>query len=81
MTVTIKVSDPLEIRRIGLKALNKALGVEGTKIFIRQYSVGTGNYTKEKYEMPEQPIEKIAEALQKIDFEEGYAQNADAERN
>jgi len=63
MAINVTITDPLEIRLLGLKALNKALGVEGTKIFFDQYFKGHGDYTKEKYEIPEPSFEKLTAEL------------------
>lgn len=66
MTVNVTITDPLEIRHIGLKALNKALGAEGTKVFFDQYFKGRGDYTKEKYELPEPSFEELTNELKKF---------------
>ena len=52
MAVTVKKKK--KIRREGLKALKDKLGVEGMIKFIQMYSDGKGDYTKEKYENPDE---------------------------
>lgn len=49
MNVTTK--DPNIIRKKGLEALAKELGPLGMTCFIRQFSTGEGNYTKEREEI------------------------------
>ena len=66
MTITVKISDPLEIRRIGIKALNKALGVEGTKIFIEQCEGGSGDFTKERKAWKNMPFDELTSELEKM---------------
>lgn len=41
---------PLEINRLGYKALTDALGFDGMIRFLRQFEPGTGNYTKERHQ-------------------------------
>ena len=52
MAVTVRELE--KIRREGLKALKDKLGIEGMIKFIQMYSDGEGDYTKEKYENPEE---------------------------
>ena len=40
----------IEIISIGYAALNAALGTVGTARFLQQFDMGSGDYTKEKYE-------------------------------
>ncbi|MDR0562076.1 MAG: hypothetical protein LBG73_05245 [Spirochaetaceae bacterium] len=53
MSVTINVNNLMEIRRVGLQALQEALGPIGTVRFFQQYENSFGNYTKEKYQQPD----------------------------
>jgi len=62
MTAT-KTSNMTEIRQIGLKALLEALGPIGMTRFIQQYDTGYGDYTKEKYSLPDMTAEEIDNAL------------------
>lgn len=41
---------PLEINRIGYKALIDALGFDGMIRFLRQFDPGSGDYTKERHQ-------------------------------
>jgi len=49
----------MEIRKIGLQALQDALGPVGMVRFIQQYDNGYGDYTKEKYERPDLTVEEV----------------------
>ena len=51
MSITVTRS-PIEIRKVGLRALNEALGYDDAQIFLMQFS-GTGDFTKERKERPE----------------------------
>ena len=44
----IDFRNPNTVRKIGMKALNKELGVVGTLYFIRQFGTGEGDYTTER---------------------------------
>jgi hypothetical protein len=41
---------PLEINRLGYKALTNALGFDGMIRFLRQFEPGTGDYTEERHQ-------------------------------
>ena len=45
---------PLEINRIGYKALIDALGFDGMIRFLRQFEPGSGDYTKERHQWLDQ---------------------------
>ena len=70
MGAIIDVNNPMEVRRVGLRALNEALGPDGTQAFLRQSTRRTGDFTAEKYEKPEESMEEIAEELRRITAEE-----------
>jgi hypothetical protein len=70
MSAVIDVKKPVEIQKVGIRALNDALGPEGARVFMRRSFGGCGDFTKEKYEMPEESMEEIAEDLWRIDAEE-----------
>jgi len=70
MTITIDTNDSIEIRRIGLKALNQVLGAEGTKAFLQQYTCRKGDFTKEKYKRPQLNFDEAIEAMRKVDKNE-----------
>jgi len=44
----IDFRNPNTVRKLGMKALNKELGVVGTVYFIRQFGTGAGDYTTER---------------------------------
>lgn len=47
----VDVTSGMEIQRMGLNALNDALGITGTLKFLEQFGHGgSGDYTAEKYE-------------------------------
>ena len=55
----VNLSNPIEIRNAGLKALQEALGPVGMVKFMQQYDTGYGDYTKEKQEQPNISLEEI----------------------
>jgi len=63
MIATTSLNNMAEIRTIGLKALLEALGPVGMVRFMQQYDAGYGDYTKEKYELPDMAMEEIDNAL------------------
>jgi len=67
MMTTASLSNMTEIRTIGLKALLEALGPIGMARFMQQYDAGYGDYTKEKYELPDMAMEEIDNALKSIE--------------
>ena len=46
--VEIDFRNPALIRKLGMAALEKELGVVGTAYFLRQFSQGQGDYTAER---------------------------------
>ena len=50
-------------REIGLQALCDALGPSGMVDFIMEGKEGSGDYTKEKYDIPDPTIEEIQSFL------------------
>ena len=63
--LNINLSNPVEIRNVGIKALQEALGPVGMVKFMQQYDMGYGNYTKEKQEQPDISLEEIDMLLKK----------------
>ena len=45
------ISDLATIRERGFNVLTKELGASGTAQFIRQFDMGSGDYTKEREEL------------------------------
>ena len=52
----------------GLEVLRNGLGVVGAVRFLQQYDVGHGDYTKEKYSMPELNSEDLYSQLACIEM-------------
>lgn len=63
--LNINLSNPIEIRNVGIKALQEALGPVGMVKFIQQYDMGYGDYTKEKQEQPDISLDEIDILLKK----------------
>jgi hypothetical protein len=58
--------NPVEIRKKGLDALNKALGPVGMVRFLQQFESGCGDYTKERSGwLKELTLDGIVEELTK----------------
>jgi hypothetical protein len=52
MITTVDVNNAVELHAAGLRALNRELGADGTKMFIELYFKGHGDYTAEKKRRP-----------------------------
>ena len=63
--LNVNLSNPIEIRNVGIKALQEALGPVGTVKFMQQYDMGYGDYTKEKQNQPDISLEEIDALLKK----------------
>ncbi len=63
--LAINLNSPAEVRRAGISALTKALGPAGMTIFLQQFENGVGDYTKEKYENPDIPLNELISQLEK----------------
>lgn len=62
MNETIKLTDYNTIQTKGTEVLLRELGPVGMVRYLEQYdNGGTGDYTKEKYSMPEMSIDQIME--------------------
>jgi len=59
MTATLNINNQMEVRRMGLQALNEALGPVGMVRFIQQYESGLGDYTVEKYQKSDFTVEEV----------------------
>ena len=55
----LNYNSPKQIREAGIKALAEALGPLGMVRFMQQFEDGHGDYTKEKYNMPDITIEEF----------------------
>lgn len=63
--LNVNLSNPVEIRNAGVKALQEALGPVGMVKFMQQYDMGYGDYTKEKQEQPNISLDEIDVLLNK----------------
>ena len=63
--LNVNLSNPIEIRNVGIKALQEALGPVGMVKFMQQYDMGYGDYTKEKQEQPDISLDEIDTLLKK----------------
>ena len=63
--LNVNLSNPIEIRNVGIKALQEALGPVGLVKFMQQYDMGYGDYTKEKQEQPDISLDEIDTLLKK----------------
>lgn len=63
--LNVNLSNPIEIRNVGIKALQEALGPVGMVKFMQQYDMGYGDYTKEKQEQPHIGLDEIDTLLKK----------------
>ena len=61
----VNLNSPIDIREAGLNALNKALGPVGAARFMQQFENGIGDYTSEKYLIPDEPIDQLLIELKK----------------
>ena len=63
--LNVNLSNPIEIRNEGIKALQEALGSVRMVKFMQQYDMGYGDYTKEKQEQPDISLDEIDTLLKK----------------
>ena len=63
--LNVNLSNPIEIRNVGIKALQEALGPVGMVKFMQQYDMGYGDYTKEKQEHPDISLDEVDMLLKK----------------
>ena len=61
----ININNFVQIRMVGLEALKNALGTVGATRFLQQFDTGSGDYTKEKYALPEEDAESVYAELGK----------------
>jgi len=64
--MSVAAANPIEIRTAGLKALNAALGLEGTQAFLLQYSGTAGDFVKDRHEFNPKTHEEIAAGIAKL---------------
>ena len=63
--LNVNLSNPIEIRNVGIKALQEALGPVGMVKFMQQYDRGYGDYTMEKQEQPDISLDEVDMLLKK----------------
>ena len=63
--LAVNLSNPIEIRNVGKKAMQEAVGSVGMVKFMQQYDMGYGDYTKEKQEQPDISLDEIDTLLKK----------------
>ena len=63
--LNVNLSNPIEIRNVGIKALQDALRPVGMVKFMQQYDMGYGDYTKEKQEQQDISLDEIDMLLRK----------------
>lgn len=63
--LNVNLSNPIEIRNAGIKALQEALGPVGMVKFMQQYDMGYGDYMKEKQKQPDISLDEIDLLLKK----------------
>ncbi len=61
--MNVNVNSPMDVRNAGMQALVAALGPVGCARFIQQFDNGYGDYTKEKYLVPDTPMEDLVREL------------------
>ena len=55
----VNINSPAAVRMAGMEALAVALGPVGFARFFQQVEDGYGDYTKEKYQKPDIPLEAL----------------------
>ena len=63
--INVNLDDSEQILEVGTKALLKALGPVGMAMFILNFYKGSGDYTAEKYNQPDESIDEIIAKLKK----------------
>ena len=63
---------PAAVRKAGLDALQKELGAVGAVYFLRQFEVGTGNYTEEREQLLAGiTLDDIVKSVRDLDAQNG----------
>lgn len=63
--LNVNLSNPIEVRTVGMQVLKEALGPVGVVRFLQQYELGHGDYTKEKQDGPDISLDEIDALLRK----------------
>ena len=69
MAAIIDVENPIEVRKAALRVLNEHLGPDATRAFMGQTLYRSGDYTAEKYDLPEPSFEELTAELRLVDAE------------
>lgn len=67
--MNIDVNNPREVYLAGVAVLSEALGPVGYARFMQQVGACRGDYTKEKYEMPDMSFAEIMAGIEKMNEE------------
>ncbi len=71
---------PLEINRLGYQVLSDTLGFDGMIRFLRQFEVGSGDYTKDRHQWLDQfTVEDIFNQVQHRREDSGQSINLSIE--
>ena len=66
--IAINFRDPTLVRKVGMSALKKELGTVGAAYFIRQFSMGQGDYTAEREKLfADIAFEEIVKSIRELD--------------
>ncbi|MDR0425365.1 MAG: hypothetical protein LBH39_07970 [Clostridiales Family XIII bacterium] len=64
--------NPAIVRKAGMTALQKELGTVGAVYFLRQFEVGTGNYTEEREQLLAGiTLDEIVKSIRSLDGRHG----------
>ena len=64
--------NPAVVRKAGMTALQKELGTVGAVYFLRQFEVGTGNYTEERDQLLAGiTLDEIVKGVRDLDAQHG----------
>ena len=64
--------NPAIVRKAGMTALQKELGTVGTVYFLRQFEVGSGNYTEEREQLLSGiTLDDIVKSVRELDAQNG----------
>ena len=63
--LNVDLNNPADVRNAGMKVLREALGPVGMVKFIKQFDLGYGDNTEEKYERPDISLDEIDAILKR----------------
>lgn len=70
--IAMDYRNPAAVRKAGLSALQKELGAVGAVYFLRQFEVGTGNYTEEREQLLSGiPLDELIKDVHELDAQHG----------